>query len=234
MPILEYRCAEKRMSTFPKVFLSALLASATALPGLAAGLDPAVEARLAADRDAIRQADAARRSVLLTRGTDQGERNRALNDFRDRRRKAVLDAAETLLAVRGSVPKEEWKTIVAQVGAGGGMPFLAEQARGALPAVVADPARRASADKTLEDLAAAIRKHASDPTSVRQKFLSLLEKKSSTRDDFVSGMMKITEAQEKLDEKVLNALSNLQRTLTPEEWDELVKRLPAPGGPASP
>ena len=99
---------------------------------------------------------------------------------------------------------------------------------------MADPARRASADKTLEDLAAAIKKHGADPESARKKFLSLLEKKSSTRDDFVSGMMKITEAQEKLDETVLNAVGNLQRTLTPEEWAELVKRLPAPGGPAAP
>lgn len=220
------------MSTLRSLSLPALLAAATALPGLAAGLDPSVEARLAADRDAIRQADAGRRSVLLARGTEQGDRFRALNEFRDRRRKAVLDAAEALLAVRGTVPKEEWKSIVAQVGAGGGMPFLAEQARTELPAVVADPARRASADKTLADLAAAIQKHGADPNSARQKFLSLLEKKSSTRDDFISGLEKITDAQEKLDEKVLNGVSNLQRTLTPEEWDELVRRLAPPAAPA--
>lgn len=216
------------MSTFRSITLSALLAASTALPGLAAGLDPAVEARLAADKDAIRQADAARRSVLLARGTEQGDRFRALGEFRDRRRKAVLDAAEALLTVRGSVPKEEWKAIVAQIGAGGGMPFVAEQAQKELPAVVADPARRASADKTLADLASAIRKHGADPSSARQKFLSLLEKKSSTRDDFISGLEKITDAQEKLDEKAVNGVVNLQRTLTPEEWDELVRRLSAP------
>jgi len=41
-------------------------------------------------------------------------------------------------------------------------------------------------------------------------------------------MEKVTAAQEKLDQKVLDGLSNLQRTLTPEEWDELVRRLAAP------
>jgi hypothetical protein len=214
--------------TFVKTALSALLAAATALPGLAAGLDAATQARLAADKEAIRQADASRRSVLLTRGTDQGERNRALEDFRDRRRKAVLDAVEALLAVRATVPKEEWKAIVAQVGAGGGMPFLAEKAQKELPAVVSDPARRASADKTLADLAAALKKQGADPKSAGQKFLSLLEKKSSTKDDFITAMEKLTAAQEKLDQRVTDGISNLQRTLTPEEWDELVRRLAAP------
>ena len=214
--------------TFRKTALSALLAATTALPGFAAGLDPATQARLAADKEAIRQADAARRAVLLKRGTDQGERNRALEDFRDRRRKAVLDAVEALLAVRSTVPKEEWKAIVAQVGAGGGMPFLAEKAQKELPAVVSDPARRASADKTLADLAAALKKQSADPNSAGQKFLSLLEKKNSTKDDFITATEKLTAAQEKLDQKVLDGLSNLQRTLTPEEWDELVRRLAAP------
>jgi hypothetical protein len=208
--------------------LPALLAATTAFPGFAAGLDAATEARLAADKAAIRQADASRRAVLLTRGTDQGDRNRALEDFRDRRRKAVLDAVEALLAVRATVPKDEWEAIVAQVGAGGGMPFLAEKAQKELPAVVSDPARRASADKTLADLAAALKKQGADPSSARQKFLSLLEKKNSTKDDFITAMEKVTAAQEKLDQKVLDGLSNLQRTLTPEEWDELVRRLAAP------
>ncbi|HQQ78485.1 MAG TPA: hypothetical protein PLB01_14115 [Thermoanaerobaculia bacterium] len=214
--------------TFRTTALSALIAATTAFPGLAAGLDPATQARLAADKEAIRQADASRRSVLLTRGTDQGERNRALEDFRDRRRKAVLDAVEALLAVRATVPKEEWKAIVAQVGAGGGMPFLAGKAQKELPAVVLDPARLASADKTLADLAAALKKQGADPNSAGQRFLSLLEKKNSTKDDFITAMEKLTAAQEKLDQRVTDGISNLQRTLTPEEWDELVRRLAAP------
>ncbi len=218
------------MSMFHRTFLPALLAASTALPGLAAGLDAATQARLAADKEAIRQADASRRATLLTRGTDEGDRTRALYEFRDQRRKAVLDASEALLAVRASFPKDEWKAIVAQLGAGGGMPFVAEQARKELPAVVADPARAASADKTLADLAAAIKKHGSDPGSARHKFLALLEKKNSTQDDFISGLEKVTEAQEKLDEQVVNAVSNLQRTLTPAEWDELVRRLAPAGG----
>jgi hypothetical protein len=220
------------MPLFHKTLLPALLVASVALPALAAGLDPATEARLAADRDAIRQADASRRAVLLTRGTEEGDRTRALYEFRDRRRKAVLDASEALLAVRASFPKDEWKSIVAQIGAGGGMPFLAEQARKELPAVVAEPARLASADKTLAALSAAIKKHGSDPGSATQKFLTLLEKKNSSQDDFISALEKVTEAQEKLDEQVVNGVSNLQRTLTPAEWDDLVRRLsPATGAP---
>jgi hypothetical protein len=215
------------MPTLRRLTLPALLAASTALPAFAAGLDPATQARLAADKDAIRQAETSRRAVLLARTSDAGERQRALYDFRDRRRKAVVDASEALLAVRGSFPKDEWKATVAGIGAAG-MPFLAEGARKELPAVVADPARRASADKTLADLAEAVRKHGSDPGSARKKFLSLLEKKSSTRDDFISALQKVNEEQEKLDDKVLNAIGNLQRTLTAEEWDALVARLPAP------
>ena len=216
------------MSMFRRTSLAALLAATAALPGLGAGLDAATQARLAADKGAIRKADAARRSVLLARGTDQGERNRALNEFRDQRRKAVVDAVEALLAVRESVPKDEWKAIVAQVGAGGSMPFVAEQARKELSSVVADPARRAAADKTLADLAAALKGKGADPESAGKKFLSLLEKKGSTRDDFITAMEKLTAAQENLDQKVTDAIGALQRNLTPEEWAELVRRLAAP------
>jgi hypothetical protein len=216
--------------TSRRILAAALLALFAALPARAS-LDPAVEARLAADRSAIRKADADRRAVLLSPSTDQGERTRALNEFRDQRRKAVVDAAEALLSVRASVPKEEWKAILDQAGGtGGGMPFMAEQAKKELPAVVADPGRRASADRILTDLAAAIRKKGADPVSARQKFMSLLEKKSSTRDDFVTALMKLTEAQEKLDETVLNGLGALQRTLAPPEWEELARRLAAAAG----
>ncbi len=107
------------------------------------------------------------------------------------------------------VPKEEWKAIVEGIGAGGGMPFLAEQVQKELPAVVADPARRAAADKTVAELAAKIKKHGSDPGSARQKFIKLLEKKNSTKDDFIDALEKITEAQEKLDDAVLDGVSNL-------------------------
>ncbi len=214
--------------------LATLLAASTARPAFSAGLDAATEARLAADRDAILKADAARRAALLARGTDRGDLFRALNEFRDRRRKAVLDAADALLAVRGAVPKDEWKAIVAQVRTSGGMPFVAEQARRELPAVVPDAARRAAADKRLAEPEAAIRKHDADPASARAKFLSLLEKKSSTKDDFITGLEKLTEAQEKLDDKVVDGVGALQRTLTPEEWDDLVRRLaPAGGAPTA-
>lgn len=216
------------MTTFRTLALSALLAAPAGIPVLAAGLDAATEARLAADKDALRKADEARREVLLARGTATGDRYRAMSEYRDRRRKALLDAAEALLAVRGSAPKEEWKAIVAQVAGTGGVPTLVDQISKELPTAVADPARRDAATKTLEDLSAAFRKHGADPESAQKKFLALLEKKSSTRDDFVSGLEKLAEAQEKLDDKVIDATGALQRTLTPEEWDGLLRRVSPP------
>ena len=105
------------------------------------------------------------------------------------------------------------------------MPLLVDQAQRELLAVVADPARRSAAAKVLTDLAAEIKKGKTDPESARQKFLSLLEKKSSTRDDFISGLEKVNDAQEKLDDKVVDATTVLQRTLTAEEWTELVRRV---------
>ena len=216
------------MPRFRTAALAAFLTAAPIFPVTAAGLDAATEARLAADKEAMRKADEARREVLLSRSTATGDRYRALTEFRDRRRKALLDAAEALLAVRGSVPKEEWKAVVAQFGASGGVPPLVEQIAKELPSAVADPARRDAAAKTLADLSAAFHKHGADPESAQKRFLSLLEKKSSTRDDFVSGLEKLAEAQEKLDDKVVDATGALQRTLTTEEWDDLVKRVSPP------
>ncbi len=216
--------------TFRRFALSALVAAAASTGALASGLDAATQARLSAALEEIREADASRRAVLLAPGSQQGDLNRALNDFRDRRRKAVLDAAEALLAVKGSFPKDEWKEIVARIEAAAGLPTAVDQARKELPAVVADPARRGAADKTLADLSAAFKKHGADPASARRKFLSLLEKKNVERDDFVSGMEKITAAQEDLDRKVVDSLGSLRRTLTPAEWDALAERLSAPAG----
>ena len=223
------------MFTFRRVFLSALLAASTSLPLLAAGLDPATEARLAADREAIRKADASRRAVLLAPASEQGDRFRALNEFRDQRRKAVLDAAEALLAVRGAVPKEEWQSVVAQVGAGGGMPFLAEQVQKELPAVVAEPARRAAADKTVADLSAEIKKGRADPPSARKKFF-----RPPGQEELHEGRLHLGDreghggAGEDRHEDRGRHLGLLQRTLTPRSGADLVKRLPAPGGPAAP
>lgn len=204
---------------------AALVALSISAPGLSAGLDEATASRVRADAAAIRKADASRRATLLTRGTDPGDRQRALYEFRDQRRKAALDAAEALLAVRGAVPKEEWKAILGELGASGGIPSLVESAKTELPNAVADPARRAAAATVLEDLGKAIKKSGTDPASARQKFLALLDKKSSTKQDFISAYEKVNDAQEKLDDRVLDGISNLQRTLQPEEWDDLVRRI---------
>jgi hypothetical protein len=213
--------------TLRRIALAALLALPAALPAGAA-LDPAVASRVQADMAAIRKADAARRAALLSRATATADLQRAFYEFRDQRRKASLDAAEALLAVRGSVPKEEWKTIVSELSAGSGLPSIVDVARKELPAAVADPARRAAAGKVLDELSAAFRKSSTDPEAARQKFYALLEKKGSTKEDFISAYEKLTDAQEKLDNQVLDGVANLRRTLTPEEWDELARRISPP------
>jgi hypothetical protein len=210
--------------TLRRTALAALLAIAPALPA-AAELDSTTASRLKADAAAIREADAARRAALL--GTAPGDVQRAMYEFRDKRRKAALDAADALLAVRGSIPKEEWKAIVAEVSSGGALPSIVDVARKELPAAVSDPARRAAAGKVLDDLSAAFKKSSTDPEEARKKFFALLEKKGSTKQDFISAYEKLTDAQEKLDDQVVDAVQKIRRTLTPEEWNELARRMGA-------
>jgi hypothetical protein len=213
--------------------LTALTAGALSAHAREGGLDPATESRIRSDLAAIRQADAERKSVFLTYGSTLADRYRNLQEFRDRRRKAALDAADALLAVRASFPKERWKSIVEGVAAEGPERLLVEQALTELPAVVTDEARRKTAGKALEELADAVEKSARDRASGRKKLLSILAKESSTRDDVVSKLASIDEAQSKLDEKLAESTGALQRALTETEWAELVRRISGPpgGGP---
>ena len=191
-----------RGSLLGRTCLTLLSVGALSAHAQEGGLDPATESRVGADLELIRQADVERKSIFLTWGSSQADRYRNLQEFRDRRRLAALDAAEALLAVRGSFPKERWKTLVEQVAASGSEPLLVGRAQKELPAVVTDEARRKPAEKALKVLASAVEKNARERESGRKKFLSLLEKQNSTRDDFVSKLASFDEAQSKLDDKI--------------------------------
>ncbi|MGE5347223.1 MAG: hypothetical protein ACM3JH_14820 [Acidithiobacillales bacterium] len=213
--------------------LTAVAVGAISAQAREGGLDPATEARVSADLALIRQADAERKSVFLRYGSTLADRYRNLQEFRDRRRKAVIDAADALLAVRGSFPKERWKSIVEGVAAEGPERLLVEQALKELPAVVADEARLKTAGKALKELADAVQKSARDRASGRKKLLSILAKESSTRDDVVSKLASFDEAQSKLDEKLAGSTGALQQALTETEWAELVRRISGPPGGGS-
>ncbi len=213
------------MPFFRRISIAALLAASTPLLALPGGLDPDTQAKVAATASAIRRAEAERRSVFLDREATQADRYRTLQEVRDVRRKAALEAAEALLSVRGTFPAEEWKALVAGLSEGGTMPRLVEQARKELPAVVADAGRRKAAEKALGDLESAVTKEAKERESARKKFLRLLEKKDSSRDDFVSGIASFSASQEALDDRLVESAAALQKTLTPEEWADLVGRI---------
>ena len=108
------------------------------------------------------------------------------------------------------------------------MPRLVDQAKTELPGVVADETRRTTAGKALEDLAGAIKKDESERESGRKKFFSLLEKQSSTSDDFISSLEKFNDAQAKLDDRIVQGMGALEQALTPAEWDDLIRRISRP------
>ena len=214
--------------------LAALLAASIPAFSRPAGLDPATQDRYDKATAMIQLAAAQRKSAFLTYGTPSADRYMALQEFRDKRRKAVLDGAEALLAVRGSFPKDQWQKLVEQLAAGGPMPLLVEQAQKELPAVVPDAARRAPAEKALTDLATAIKKDAKERESARKKFFSLLEKEKSTSDDFISSLESFGNAEEKLDKAIAEGMGAVQAALTRAEWDDLVRRISRPPGEGAP
>jgi hypothetical protein len=213
--------------------LSALaLTAAAPAPAFQGGLDPAVDARVNADLDTIRKADASRKAAFLTWGSPKAERYQILQQFRDTRVKASMDAVEALVPFRTSMPKDRWKSVVSHVAAQTPEPLLAEKARKELPAVVPDETRRKPAEKALKDLMSAVEKTESEREKGRQKFFALLEKPTSTREEFVSVLAKFGDQQAELDDKLVAASDALQQALTEAEWRELVRRVspPPPGG----
>jgi len=206
---------------------SALAVSAPA-PALQTGLDPAVDARVNADLETIRKADANRKAAFLTWGSPKAERYQILQQFRDTRVKASMDAVEALVPFRTSMPLDRWKAVVSHVAAQTPEPLLAEKALKELPAVVPDETRRKPAEKALKDLMSAVEKNEKEREKGRQKFFALLEKPTSTREEFVSVLAKFGDHQAELDDKLVAASDALQQALTEAEWRELVRRVSPP------
>jgi len=218
------------------LILTVLSALAVTVAGPAraqsAGLDPAVDARVKTDFEAIRQADANRKLAFLRQDTPDAARYQILQEARDVRTRASLDAVQALFPVRASMPKDAWKALVAQLAAQPPHALLAEQALKELPAVVPDETRRKPAEKALKELVSAAKDSDDDRQAGRKKVFELLEKPTSTLEDFVTVLAKYSDKQAKLDDKLVAASDALQRALNEAEWQELVRRLskPAAGG----
>ena len=208
--------------------LAALLGAPLPARAQAAALDPATQDRFDKAAAAIQLAAAQRKAAFLTYGTPSADRYMALQEFRDKRRRATLDAAEALLAVRGSFPKDQWRALVERLAAGGPMPLLVERAQKELPAVVPDAARRAPAEKALQDLAKAVQKDESERESARKKFFSLFEKEKSSSDYFISRLESFGNSEEKLDKAIAEGTGAVQAAMSRTEWDDLVRRISGP------
>jgi len=217
---------------FFTAFSALALTAAAQVPALQTGLDPAVDARVKADLETIRKADANRKTAFLTWGSPKAERYQILQQFRDTRVKASMDAVEALVPFRKSMPLDQWKTVVSQVAAQTPEPLLAEKALKELPSVVPDETRRKPAEKALKELLSAVEKNEKEREKGRNKIFALLEKPASTREDFVSVLAKFGDAQAELDDKLVAASDALQKSMTEAEWQELVRRVspPPPGG----
>jgi hypothetical protein len=206
-------------------FLVALLGAPLPARAQTAGLDPATKARVDRAVETIRQADALRKSIFLTYGSTPADRYVALQEFRDTRRRATLDAVEALLAVRGDFPKDQWKTLVEHFSANGPEPMIFEGVKTEIPSIMTDPARREKADKALKEMASVVERNSADRESARKELFRLLEKQSSKRDDFVSEFERFDKVQAKLDDRFSASVAALQQALTQAEWDELVQRI---------
>ena len=193
-----------------------------------AGLDPAVDARVKTDFEAIRQADANRKLAFLRQDTPDAARYQILQEARDVRTRASLDAVQALFPVRASMAKDPWKALVAQLAVQPPHALLAEQALKELPAVVPDETRRKPAEKALKELVSAAKDNDDDREAGRKKIFALLEKPTSTLEDFVTVLAKYSDKQAKLDDKLVAASDVLQRALNEAEWQELVRRISKP------
>ena len=217
---------------FLAAFSVLAVTAASPAPALQAGLDPAVDARVKADLETIRKADANRKTAFLTWGSPKAERYQILQQFRDTRVKASMDAVEALVPFRKSMPLDQWKTVVSQVAAQTPEPLLAEKALKELPSVVPDETRRKPAEKALKELLSAVEKNEKEREKGRNKIFALLEKPTSNREEFISVLAKFGDAQAELDDKLVAASDALQKSMTEAEWQELVRRVspPPPGG----
>jgi len=177
--------------------------------------------------EAMKIADAELKAAFSSPTSSAGDRQLALNLFRDDRRKAAISAVDAMLKVRDLVSKKEWKGLwpegyfVTEKPA----PRLAERLPEALPSVVTDPARLKQAQAVAADLAKATKADVSAGKKARGRLEDLFADYDTLQDDFIELVNRLNDEQEKHDKAAIDASGKLQQLLTPEEWGALTKQL---------
>lgn len=181
--------------------------------------------------DAMKAADKELKTVFVSRESSVATRQHSLNVFRDKRRKAALAAADSLLAARSLVSAREWKALWPEgyFGLAAPAPLLALEVQKVLPSVVTDPARLEQAGAAAAKLAAAAKSDEAARKRASGSLSRVFSSYESQRDDVIDLVNDLEEKQLKVDDALIGAASELQRVLTPEEWTALVARTsPAP------
>ncbi len=187
----------------------------------------AFESQWMASRETMKKADAELKAAFASPTSSVGDRQLALNLFRDDRRKAAISAVDAMLKVRDLVSKKEWKGLwpegyfVTEKPA----PRLAERLPEALPSVVTDPARLKQAQAVAADLAKATKADVSAGKKARGRLEDLFADYDTLQDDFIELVNRLNDEQEKHDKAAIDASGKLQQLLTPEEWGALTKQL---------
>lgn len=187
----------------------------------------AFESQWMASRETMKKADAELKAAFASATSSVGDRQLALNLFRDDRRKAAISAVDAMLKVRDLVSKKEWKGLwpegyfVTEKPA----PRLAERLPEALPSVVTDPARLKQAQAVAADLAKATKADVSAGKKARGRLEDLFADYDTLQDDFIELVNRLNDEQEKHDKAAIDASGKLQQLLTPEEWGALTKQL---------
>lgn len=180
-----------------------------------------------ASLEAMKAAEAGAKAAFRSQDSSAGDRQISLSLLRDDRRKAALAAVDALLGVRYLVSKAEWKELWPEgfFASAGLAPRLTGRVRKELPSIVEDPARLKQAEAVAARLAAAAAKDESARTKAVETFSKLLQRYDSRRDDFIDLVNGLEETQMKSDDAIVGAAGELQKILSPEEWNALARLL---------
>lgn len=187
----------------------------------------AYDAKRQESLDVMKAAKEELKAVFLSQASSVGKRQLSLNLFRDKRRKASLAAVDALLATRYFVSGKEWNALWPKgyFDFDQPAPLLAVKVQEALPSAVADPARLKQAGDVAAKLAAAAKDDESARRKATGRLSKLFESWESQRDDFIDLVNKLEDSQLKVDDALIAASGELQKVLTPEEWNAFVGRV---------
>lgn len=185
------------------------------------------DARWQAAGEAMKIADAELKAAFSSPTSSAGDRQLALNLFRDDRRKAAISAVDAMLKVRDLVSKKEWKGLWPEgyFAVAKAAPRLAERLPEVLPSVVTDPARLKQAQAVAAELAKATKADTAAGKKARGRLEDLLADYDTLQDDFIELVNGLNDQQEKHDRAVVEASGKLQQVLTPAEWGALTKQV---------